>query len=72
MSASSFREDFQIDQWSDNWIKLSIDPNLKGIDDQDNVTLVIQRQDGKQAGKGGKSTRHGVVLEGGNPTSGAG
>jgi hypothetical protein len=52
-SQGTFREDFQIEQWSDNWIQLSIDPNLKGIDDQDNVTLVIQRQDGKQASKGG-------------------
>jgi hypothetical protein len=52
-SQGTFREDFQIEQWSDNWIKLSIDPNLAGIDDQDNVTLVIQRQDGKQADKGG-------------------
>jgi hypothetical protein len=52
-SQGTFREDFQIEQWSDNWIKLSIDPSLKGIDDQDNVTLVIQREDGKQASKGG-------------------
>jgi hypothetical protein len=52
-SQGTFREDFQIEQWSDNWIKLSIDPNLKGVDDQDNVTLVIQRQDGKQANKSG-------------------
>jgi hypothetical protein len=49
----TFREDFQIEQWSDNWIKLSIDPNLKGLDDQDNVTLVIQREDGRQANKSG-------------------
>ncbi len=52
-SQGTFREDFQIEQWSDNWIKLSIDPNLDGVDDQDNVTFVIQRQDGKQASKGG-------------------
>lgn len=52
-SQGVFREDFQIEQWSDNWIKLSIDPKLTGIDDQDNVTLVIQRQDGKQASKSG-------------------
>jgi hypothetical protein len=52
-SQGTFRADFQIEQWSDNWIKLSINPNLKGIDDQNNVTLVIQRQDGKQASKDG-------------------
>ncbi|WP_109488486.1 hypothetical protein [Occallatibacter savannae] len=52
-SQGTFREDFQIEQWSDNWIKLSIDPNLTGVDDQDNVTLVIQRADGRQASKGG-------------------
>jgi hypothetical protein len=49
----SFREDFQIEQWSDNWIKLSLDPNLTGVDDQDNLTLVVQREDGKQASKNG-------------------
>ena len=52
-SQGIFREDFQIEQWSDNWIKLNIDPNLTGIDDQSNVTLVIQREDGQQASKGG-------------------
>lgn len=52
-SQGNFREDFQIEEWTDNWLKLSIDPNLKGIDDQDNVTLVIQRADGKQASKSG-------------------
>lgn len=52
-SQGTFREDLQIEQWSDNWLKLSIDPNLKGVDDQDNVTLVIQRADGKQAVKSG-------------------
>jgi hypothetical protein len=49
----TFREDFQIQEWSDNWIKLSLDPNLKGVDDQDNLMLIIQREDGKQATKGG-------------------
>lgn len=52
-SQGTFHEDFQIQEWSDNWIKLSIDPNLTGIDDQNNVTLVIQREDGKQATKSG-------------------
>ncbi len=48
-----FREDFQIQQWSDNWIKLSLDPNLKGIDDQNNLTLVVQREDGTEATRNG-------------------
>ena len=52
-SQGTFRQNFQIEQWSDNWIKLSIDQNLTGIDDQSNVTLVIQREDGKQASKDG-------------------
>ena len=52
-SQGTFREDFQIEQWSDSWIKLSIDPNLTGVDDQNDVTLVIQRADGRQASKGG-------------------
>jgi hypothetical protein len=48
-----FREDFQIQQWSDNWIKLSLDPNLKGVDDHNNLTLVVQREDGTEATKNG-------------------
>jgi hypothetical protein len=44
----TFREDFQIQQWTDNFIQLSLDQNISGIDDQNNVTLVIQRDDGKQ------------------------
>ena len=44
----SFREDFQIQQWTDNFIQLSLDQNIGGVDDQNNVTLVIQRDDGKQ------------------------
>jgi hypothetical protein len=49
----SFHEDFQIEEWSDNWIKLHLDPKLTGVDDQNNLTLVIQRADGKQTSKGG-------------------
>jgi hypothetical protein len=49
----TFHQDFQIQEWSDNWIKLSLDPSLKGVDDQDNLTLVVQRADGKQASKSG-------------------
>jgi hypothetical protein len=44
----TFREDFQIQQWTDNFIQLSLAQNISGIDDQNNVTLVIQRDDGKQ------------------------
>ncbi|HJT69798.1 MAG TPA: hypothetical protein VJ731_06335 [Terriglobales bacterium] len=50
---STFHEDFQIEEWSNNWIKLHLDPKLTGIDDQNNLTLVIQRADGKQTSKGG-------------------
>jgi hypothetical protein len=49
----TFREDFKIQQWSDNWIKFSLDPNLKGVDDQNNLTLVVQREDGTEAAKNG-------------------
>ncbi len=49
----AFREDFQILEWHDNWIKLSLDPKVSGVLDQDDVTLVIQRADGTQASKGG-------------------
>ncbi len=49
----SFHEDFQIEEWSDNWIKLHLDPKLAGVDDQSNLTLVVQRADGKQTSKGG-------------------
>jgi len=48
----AFREDFQIQEWHDNWIKLSLDPKISGVLDQDDVTLVIQRADGTQASKG--------------------
>lgn len=50
---STFHEEFQVEQWSDNWIKLHLDPNLAGVDDQNNLTLVVQRADGKQASKSG-------------------
>jgi len=49
----AFREDFQILEWHDNWIKLSLDPKVSGVLDQDDVTLVIQRADGTQASKSG-------------------
>ncbi len=49
----TFHEDLQIEEWSDNWIKLHLDPKLRGVDDQNDVTLVVQRGDGKQASKSG-------------------
>ncbi len=49
----TFHLDFIIDQWSDNLIAMHLAPTLTGIDDQDNVTLVIQRADGKQATRTG-------------------
>lgn len=49
----AFREDFQILEWHENWIKLSLDTKISGVLDQDDVTLVIQRADGTQASKGG-------------------
>jgi hypothetical protein len=48
-----FREAFQILEWHDNWVKLSLDPKISGVLDQEDVTLVIQRADGTQASKGG-------------------
>jgi hypothetical protein len=50
---NSFREEFQIQEWHENWINLDLDPNLTGLLDQDNLTLVVQRADGHQASKGG-------------------
>ena len=49
----TFHEDFQIEEWSDNTIKLHLDPKLTGVDDQNSLTLVVQRDDGKQASKAG-------------------
>lgn len=51
----SFHEEFQIQEWQDNWIKLNLDPTLSGLLDQDGLTLVVQRADGTQASKGGFS-----------------
>ncbi|MHB8524750.1 MAG: hypothetical protein ACYDD2_01135 [Candidatus Acidiferrales bacterium] len=50
---ATFREEFQIQEWSDNWIKLNLDSNLSGLLDQDNLTLVVQRADGQQTSKDG-------------------
>lgn len=46
---ATFHEEFQIQEWNDNWIKLNLDPNLSGLLDQDSLTLVVQRADGQQA-----------------------
>lgn len=50
---TGFPLQFQILEWHDNWIHLQLDWNLTGLFDQDNLTLVVQRADGKQASKGG-------------------
>jgi len=50
---NTFHQDFKVQEWNDNAIKLQLDDNLSGILDQDNVTLVVQRADGKQAVKNG-------------------
>lgn len=49
----TFHEDFIIDEWTDNWIKLHLDSSLTAVDDQNNLTLVIQRADGQQTSKSG-------------------
>src|ERR671938_597822 len=36
----TFHLDFQIQEWNENGIKLSLDPNLKGVNDHDNLTLI--------------------------------
>ncbi len=50
---STFHEQFQIQEWHENWIKLNLDPTLSGFPDVNDLTLVVQRADGKQASKGG-------------------
>jgi hypothetical protein len=47
-AGGNFRLDFQVEEWSDNGIKMRVDPGLRGIGDHDNLTLVLQRNDGKQ------------------------
>jgi hypothetical protein len=49
----SFHQDFQIQEWTDNGIKINLDRNLRGVMDQDNLTLVVQRADGKQTSRNG-------------------
>lgn len=50
---NSFHQEFQIQEWNDAYIKCNLDPSLTGVGDQDNLTLVVQRYDGKQAVKTG-------------------
>ena len=62
----TFHEDFQIQLWNENFIALSLDPNLTGVDDQNDVTLVIQRNDGQQTLKTGNkfyAARSTVLLK---------
>ena len=49
----TFHQGFQIQEWNENGIKLNLDPSLSGLLDHDNLTLVVQRSDGKQATKNG-------------------
>jgi hypothetical protein len=48
-----FHQDFQIQEWNDNGIKLNLNPNVRGLLDHDNLTLVVQRADGHQVTKSG-------------------
>lgn len=50
---NSFHQEFQIQEWNDAYIKCNLDPSLTSVGDQDNLTLVVQRYDGKQAVKTG-------------------
>lgn len=46
---SGFKQNFQILAWSDTSVAVMLDPNLSGVQDQDNLTLVVQTSDGKEA-----------------------
>jgi hypothetical protein len=48
-----FHQEFQVQEWNENWIKINLHSHLNGLLDQDNLTLVVQRADGKQASKSG-------------------
>jgi hypothetical protein len=50
---NTFRQDFETPEWNNNGIKLNLKRNLTGMLDQDNLTLVVQRTDGRQATKSG-------------------
>lgn len=62
---TGFPLQFQILEWHENWIHLQLDWNLTGLFDQDNLTLVVQRADGRQASKSGfkfYAARENVLL----------
>ena len=44
--SDGFREDFQIQYWSDTQIILNFDPATSGVLDQNSVSFVVQRADG--------------------------
>lgn len=46
---TGFQGNFDIKYWSDNAVNVELDPKLAGFLDRDNVFLVVQRADGKQA-----------------------
>ena len=46
---TGFKEDFQVLAWTDTSIAVMLDPNLSGVQDQDNLALVVQTSDGKEA-----------------------
>ncbi|HET9309367.1 MAG TPA: hypothetical protein VFO46_25355 [Candidatus Sulfotelmatobacter sp.] len=49
----SFQEDFIVKFWSENSIVVSLHPDLSGLPDLDNITLVVQRNDKQQTQKPG-------------------
>jgi hypothetical protein len=49
----SFQENFIVKFWSEDAIVVSLDPNLSGLPDLDNITLVVQRNDKHQTQKPG-------------------
>ena len=49
----SFQEYFIVKFWSENSIVVSLDSNLSGLPDFDNITLVVQRNDNLQTQKPG-------------------
>ncbi|HEX6880695.1 MAG TPA: hypothetical protein VF135_10055 [Terriglobales bacterium] len=65
-SGGNFHLDFQVEEWEDTGIKMRLDPALRGLMDHDNLTLVIQRNDGKQFTKSGfkfYAAREHMLLE---------
>jgi hypothetical protein len=49
----SFQQNFNVKFWSENSIVVSLDSNLSGVPDYDNITLVVQRNDSQQTQKSG-------------------